>query len=170
MPIAIREADLADPRQAEAVVAIIDAYARDAFGGGTPLPAPVRERLVAGLRAHPTTLVLLAFDHDDAVGVAVCFFGFSTFAARPLLNVHDLAVVPAARRRGVGRALLAAAEARARARGCCKLTLEVLDRNAPARALYSSVGFDDASVGLADAGLGESAFTRFLVKPLEGER
>jgi GNAT superfamily N-acetyltransferase len=163
MPIAIREADLADPRQADSVVAVIDGYARDAFGGGKPLPAPVLERLIPGLRAHPTTLVLLALDGNDAVGVAVCFFGFSTFAARPLLNVHDLAVVPAARNRGGGRALLAAAEARARARGCCKLTLEVLDRNEPARALYAHVGF-------ADAGLGESAFTRFLVKPLEDER
>jgi GNAT superfamily N-acetyltransferase len=163
MPIAIREADLADPRQGAAIVSIIDAYARDPMGGGTPLAVAVRERLVAGLRAHPTTLVLLAFDGDEAVGVAVCFFGFSTFGARPLLNVHDLAVVPAARKRGIGRALLAAAEGRARARRCCKLTLEVLDRNQPARALY-------ASVGLADVGVGQSAFTRFLVKPLEGER
>ena len=162
MSIAIREADLADPRQADAVVAIVDAYARDAFGGRKPLPPPVRDGLIPGLRAHPTTLVLLAYDGDQAVGVAVCFFGFSTFQARPLLNVHDLAVVPAARGRGGGQALLTAAEARARARGCCKLTLEVLDQNGPARRLY-------ARVGLADVGLGSSAFTRFLVKPLEGE-
>jgi ribosomal protein S18 acetylase RimI-like enzyme len=191
MAITIREADLGDPRDAAAVVAIIDAYARDEFGGGSPLPADVRERLVAGLRAHPTTLVLLAESSDvpggsndaptgandaptganDAptgssaalVGVAVCFFGYSTFAARPLVNVHDLAVLPAARSRGVGRALLAAVEARARARGCCKLTLEVLDDNRRARGLYASVGFSDVAVG-------SSTFTRFLGKPLEGEQ
>ena len=163
MAIAIREADLADPDQAGAVVALIDAYARDAFGGGKPLPPAVRAGLIPGLRAHPTTLVLLAVDGAEAVGVAVCFFGFSSFQARPLLNVHDLAVRPDARGRGVGRALLAAAEARARARGCCKLTLEVLDRNDRARGLYASVGF-------ADVGLGDSTFTRFLTKPLEADR
>ncbi len=163
MSIAIREADLDDPRDGAAIVALIDSYAGDRFGGGTPLPDPVRERMVAGLRAHPTTLVLLAHDGDAPVGIAVCFWGFSTFSARPLLNVHDLAVVPDARGRGVGRALLAAAEDRARARGCGKLTLEVLDDNPRARGLYASVGFADVAVG-------SSAFTRFLSKPLETTR
>jgi len=159
MTIDVREADLAAAADAAAIVALVDAYAREPVGGGAPLPQEVAARLVPGLRAHATTLVLLAFVDGHAVGVAICFAGFSTFAARPLLNVHDLAVLPAARRRGVGRALLAAVEARARARGCCKITLEVLDRNDPARALYASVGF-------AEVAAGDSACTRFLAKPL----
>ncbi len=159
MPIEIRDADLADSADATSVVALVDAYARDPMGGGAPLSADVRARLVAGLRAHPTTLVLLAFDAGRPVGVAVGFFGFSTFQARPLLNVHDLAVLPEARGQGVGRALLAAAEARARARGCCKLTLEVLEENRRARAVYAQAGFVDVASG-------SSASTRFLAKPL----
>ena len=159
MPIEIRDADLADPADAASVEALVDAYARDPMGGGAPLPADVRARLVPGLRAHPTTLVLVAHADGRAVGIAVCFFGFSTFRARPLLNVHDLAVLPDARGRGVGRALLAAAEARARARGCCKLTLEVLEENHRARAVYARAGF-------ADVASGSSASTRFLAKPL----
>jgi ribosomal protein S18 acetylase RimI-like enzyme len=97
--------------------------------------------------------------------VAVCFLGFSTFAARPLLNVHDLAVLPECRGKGVGRALLEAAEARARAHGCCKLTLEVQDSNQRARGLYASFGFADYVLG----GAGPTP-TRFLTKRLEDAR
>lgn len=159
-PPAIRivDADFGDPGHAAGIVAVLDSYASDPRGGGEPLAAEVRARLVPSLRAHPTSLVLLAFDGERPVGIAVCFVGFSTFAARPLLNVHDLAVVPDARGRGIGRALLAAAEARARRRGCCKLTLEVQDENARARGLYASFGFGDTIVA--------GSATRFLTKPL----
>ena len=46
------------------------------------------------------------------------FVGFSTFAASPLINIHDLHVEPEWRRQGVARLLLEAVEARARALGC----------------------------------------------------
>ena len=80
---------------------------------------------------------------DEPAGIAVCFFGFSTFRARPLLNVHDLAVMPKYRRQGVGSALLRECENRALRAGCCKLTLEVQDDNLRARALYERFGFGD---------------------------
>jgi ribosomal protein S18 acetylase RimI-like enzyme len=67
--------------------------------------------------------------------------GYSTFQARPLLNVHDLAVLPRHRARGVGQALLAACEHHARQRGCCKLTLEVLSGNTRALRSYQRFGF-----------------------------
>jgi GNAT superfamily N-acetyltransferase len=87
-------------------------------------------------------LVFLAFAEGRAIGVAVCFLGFSTFAAKPLINIHDLAVRPEQRGRGVGRALLAAVEAHALATGCCKLTLEVLEGNPVARKAYHGFGFN----------------------------
>lgn len=156
--VRIREADLADPADAAAIVDLVNAYASDPIGGGEPLAPDVRERLVPGLRDHPTTLVLLAADGERPVGIAVCFFGFSTFRARPLLNVHDLAVLAEWRARGVGQALLGAAEERARARGCVKLTLEVQDGNARARRAYARFGFVDFELA--------GSSTRFLVKPL----
>lgn len=55
--------------------------------------------------------------------------------------VDALAVAPAARRRGAGRALLAAAEAQARAAGCGAVSLDTEVENAPARALYEAAGF-----------------------------
>ena len=161
MDLRIHQANFADSRDAGSIVAILNSYAADPRGGGRALPADVQGRLIGVLRDHPTTLVLLAVADGEPVGVAVCFFGISTFRARPLLNVHDLAVLPEYRGRGVGRALLGAAEEHARRRGCCKLTLEVQDDNTPARTLYQRFGF-------ADVVYGDSAATRFLAKPLEG--
>jgi ribosomal protein S18 acetylase RimI-like enzyme len=156
----VREASFADPRDANGIVAVLDSYAADPVGGGQPLPRDVRERLVATLREHPTVLVLLAFVAEEPIGIAVCFFGLSTFRARPLLNIHDLAVLPQYRGKGVGRALLRAAEEHARRKRCCKMTLEVQDDNRRARALYQRCGFEDFVVG-------DSAPTRFLAKPLD---
>lgn len=143
MDIEIREADFSDPEHRAGIVDVIDSYAREPVGGGHPLSPEVRANLIPGLQSHPTTLVLLALAGGRPVGVAVCFFGFSTFYARRLLNIHDLAVVPEWRGRGVGGALLAAAEERARRDGCCKLTLEVRDDNQGARRLYERCGFTD---------------------------
>ena len=159
MTLQVREADYADERDAEGILDVLDSYASAPVGGGQPLAPDVRERLIPMLRQHPTSLVLLAFVDDEPVGIAVCFFGLSSFRARPLLNIHDLAVLPQYHGQGVGQALLKAVEERARRKGCCKLTLEVLDDNARARELYRRFGFDDVVVG-------ESA-TRFLAKPLE---
>lgn len=154
----IREADFSNPAHCAGIVAVLNSYAADPVGGEEPLTQQVQERLVPALRDHPTALVLLAFADQHAVGVAVCFLGFSTFQARPLLNVHDLAVVPEYRGKGIGRALLTAAEAQALRRGCCKLTLEVQDDNRRARGLYESFGFADFVVN--------NSATRFLSKPL----
>ncbi|HVY29462.1 MAG TPA: GNAT family N-acetyltransferase [Polyangiaceae bacterium] len=143
MSIEIREANLAEIADAEALLHVLDSYARDAMGGAAALPEEVRQRLIPALREQPQALVLLAFRDARVVGLANCFFGFSTFAARPLLNVHDLAVLPTHRGQGIGRALLQAAEEHARRRGCVKLTLEVREDNERARGLYHDQGFRD---------------------------
>jgi ribosomal protein S18 acetylase RimI-like enzyme len=143
------EADLASPAHRDAVLELTRSYARDPMGSGADLPQPVQGELVERLRAHPTTLVFLAFQGCEPAGIATCFLGFSTFAARPLVNVHDLHVAPRFQRRGTGRRLLEAVEARARALDCCKLTLEVQAGNHRARALYRSFGFADGQAAPA---------------------
>ena len=96
-------ADLGDPGHAAALVDLLDEYARSPTGGGTPLSAFARENLAAQLRARSNIHVLLAFEGERAIGLANCIEGFSTFACRPLLNIHDLAVTGERRGRGVGR-------------------------------------------------------------------
>jgi GNAT superfamily N-acetyltransferase len=160
--VRVVQADLDRPEHQADVLAMVDAYSSDPMGDGAPLAPEVRDRLIPGLRRHPTTLVFLAYDADAPVGVAVCFLGFSTFAAKPLVNLHDVCVVPSHRGRGVGRRLLEAVEARARELGCCKLTLEVLDQNHRALQAYTAAGFKRYSL---QPGAGEAIF---LAKPLEG--
>ena len=141
MSIQIVEADLTLPEHQEAVVAMVDAYSRDAMGNAKPLEPDVRARLIPGLQKHPTTLIFLAFDGDRPVGAAVGFVGFATFAAKPLINIHDFVVLPESRGKGVGRLLLNAVEEKGRQLDCCKLTLEVMDNNQHALRMYEAAGF-----------------------------
>ena len=75
-------ADLGNSRHAEAVLAMLSSYAEDPMGGGRPLAPAVRESLIDGLRQHPTTTILLAYQDAAPVGIALCFIGFSTFRAQ----------------------------------------------------------------------------------------
>jgi len=130
-----------DPAHAAALIDLLDAYARDPAGGGEPLSDFARDKLIAELAARPFIFSVLAFDGDTPVGLVNAIEGFSTFACRPLVNVHDVVVASSHRGRGIAAHLFAEVEAIARERGACKLTLEVLDGNAPARALYRRLGF-----------------------------
>jgi len=159
MELEIHDVDYADPVHCTGIVSVLNSYSSDPSGGERPLSEEVQERLIPALRKHPATLVLLAVADRKPVGIAICFFGLSTFQARPLLNIHDLAVLPEYRGRGIGRALLHAAEDRAIRRECCKLTLEVQDDNMRALGLYKDFGFGDFVIG-------NSSVTRFLSKPL----
>ncbi len=134
-------ANLADPAHQAAIVDLLDMYCRDPFGDERPLSAEARAGLIPGLIQHGGARVFLAFAGDVPAGVAICFVGFSTFKARPLLNIHDIAVAPQFRGQGLGRELLAAAEALAREQGHCKVTLEVRADNALAQQAYRRAGF-----------------------------
>jgi len=143
MGIEVALADYHDPADAVAIVELMRCYALDPMGGGKPLPDEVCARLVSSLANFPTAFTLLAFSEDRAVGLANCFLSLSTFNARELINIHDVAVLPQYRGQGVGTRLLEEVEQFARRRGCCKLTLEVLEGNGVARAVYDRLGFDD---------------------------
>jgi ribosomal protein S18 acetylase RimI-like enzyme len=83
------------------------------------------------------------------------FEGFSTFACQPLVNVHDLAVMPAYRGQGIAESMLALVERIARERGACKLTLEVLPGNVRAVRLYQRLGFANYQL---DPAMGHAEF------------
>mgnify|MGYP001593462890 CR=1 FL=1 len=141
MDIEIRHPDWNSSTDRLAVVALLDSYARGETGGGKPLTEFVKAHLCVALSERPTISVLLAFGDGEPAGLCVANEGFSTFACKPLLNIHDLVTAPVHRGKGIGRALISAAESVARERGCCKLTLEVLEGNTIARDLYRKTGF-----------------------------
>jgi ribosomal protein S18 acetylase RimI-like enzyme len=103
---------------------------------------------------------LLAYQASAPVGFAICFLGFSTFLARPLLNIHDIFVDAALRGAGIGATLLDRIELKARDLNCCRITLEVREDNRVARGLYRKVGFDRVLVGA------ERVAMEFWHKPL----
>ncbi|MGL4205161.1 MAG: GNAT family N-acetyltransferase [Aeromonadaceae bacterium] len=155
MSLLITRVDFANPREGAALVQLLNTYALDPMGGGEPLADEVRSCLCARLAQVSGAVALLAWQGDEAVGVATAFAGFSTFAAKPLLSVHDLAVLPAYRGQGIGQALLGELELIARERGCCKMTLEVLANNLRAQASYRRFGFAGYAL---DPAQGEALF------------
>lgn len=136
----IIEADYTNKQHAEAILTLTNQYAQDPMGLGDSLPVETRKDLIKELKNFPTSLTLIAFMDGKPAGVANCFYSFSTFRASKVLNIHDLAVSPEYRGKGIGELLLAAAEKKAAETGCCKVTLEVREDNR-ARSLYERHGF-----------------------------
>ena len=140
--IEIFEADPLNPIHAKAIVQLMDEYARDPMGGGQPLSEAVKTNLPMALSQRSNAYIILALDGNESAGLTICFEGFSTFACRPLLNIHDVMVSAQYRGQGLSKRLLEQAEVIARRLDCCKLTLEVLEGNSIARSAYQSVGFN----------------------------
>ena len=156
--VRVCRADYGRAGHAAAVVAMLDAYARDPMGGSQGLSDFTKSNLVAALLARPQAYSVLAFAGEgDAtpVGLVNCIEGFSTFACRPLVNVHDVAVLPGYRGQRIGERMLTLAEDIAIERGACKLTLEVLSGNAGAMRLYQRTGFANYEL---DPAMGQAGF------------
>ncbi len=160
LPLTVCRADYANPAHAAALVSLLDAYAQDPMGGGQALSAFAKTNLVQALAARPQAFSVLAFDRDRSVGLVNCIEGFSTFACRPLVNVHDVAVLPGYRGQRIAEQMLAVAETIARERGACKLTLEVLAGNVGAIRLYERVGFAGYQL---DPAMGQARFLQKLL-------
>ena len=140
--IEVRRVNYRDDGDSQALMLLLDMYAQDPMGGGTPLEQEVKSRLCRDLAEFPGAFSAIAWLDGRPVGLINAFVGYSTFKARPLMNVHDIAVVPEFRGQGVGQALLASLEEHARSIGCCKLTLEVLSGNTRGLRSYEQFGFE----------------------------
>lgn len=151
----ICRADYRNPMHAKVLVELLDAYAQDPAGGAEPLSDFAKTHLVNALAARPQAFSVLAFEGSKPVGLVNCIEGFSTFACRPLVNIHDLAVLASHRGQRVGEQMLALVDQIARERGACKLTLEVLQGNRSAIRLYERVGFVGYQL---DPALGQAQF------------
>ncbi len=156
----IHQADLNNAQHAAAVLALLQHYALDPMGGGEALADDVVQQLIPRLQQRQDALIVLAFDGPRGIGLVNSFEGFSTFKARPLLNIHDVVVHADYRGRGLSRRMLAHVEQLARQRGCCKLTLEVLQGNQVAQAAYRACGFGPYEL---DPAMGQALFWQKLL-------
>jgi ribosomal protein S18 acetylase RimI-like enzyme len=135
----------------------------------TPEDAPVLARMIAALRAHegkagpgpaaaqvaawldpadPLVEVLVVEWDGAAHGYLAFYRAFSLFKPGPTLLVENVYVDAAARGRGLGRALLAAAARVAVARGWPRLELNVAHDNTGAIRAYDRLGFADPGEGV----------------------
>ncbi len=129
----------AEPADADAIAPLFDGY-RQFYQQTSDLPlalAFIGERLT--LRE---SVILLAQDEaGHAIGFTQLYPSFSSISARRLWILNDLFVVPDARGKKVGRALLDAAKAHAIATQAKGLQLSTAFDN-PAQKLYESAGYE----------------------------
>lgn len=145
---------------AAALVMLSDAYAQDPMGGSHGLSDFAETNLLSPLAVRLQAYRVLNFLDDQPAELGSCIEGFLTFAGRPLVNVHDVAVLPGCRGRGVAEKVLALAQAVAEDRGACKLTLTLLSDSAGAARLYERIDF--AAYQL-DPAMWQARFTQKLL-------
>jgi ribosomal protein S18 acetylase RimI-like enzyme len=126
------------------LVELISHYMSDPMGGSASLTSLQEEELVSGLAQNSSAFVLFILVNDEIKGLATCFVNFSTFKAKPYINVHDVVILKEFRGKGLGKKLMEEIIEIAKERKYCKITLEVLDNNINAKKLYQSLGFTDS--------------------------
>ena len=131
----------AEPHEAEVVARLIVQF-RNHLG----VDWPSDNAFLAGVERlieQPDTAFLLASPDDDAppAGVAQVRFRYGLWWAAEDCLLEDLFVGEEARSKGVGRALVEGVIELARERGCRRIELDVNEANAPALAIYASLGF-----------------------------
>lgn len=134
-------ADYFDKQHGNEIIYLLDCYAKDPMGGGKPLPLYVKENLVIELSKIPHAFSLICYANAKPAGLINCFQGFSSFLCKPLINIHDIMVLNEFRGLGICQLLLLEVENIAKDKGCCKITLEVLEGNQAAKNAYLKQGF-----------------------------
>lgn len=122
----------------ESLVPLFDAYR--VFYRASSDPEGARRFLGARLGAGDSRIFLASHGHE-AVGFTQLYPSFSSVSMRRVWILNDLFVATTARRSGAGKALMAAAEAFARADGAKGLALATQSGNLAAQALYARMGY-----------------------------
>ena len=135
MTVTIRAARAGDGATLHALLTELAAFEQ----GSVEATAADLER--DGFGPNPLFAALLAERDGRAVGMLTYPSLYSSWRGRPALLIHDLFVRGEARGSGAGKALVSHLAGIARARGCCRIDVNVLDWNERARAFYASLGF-----------------------------
>ena len=135
--------DFSNEEHCQSFADLINHYKADPMGGGKAFTLREQLYLLDGMANHPASFVLFAIKGEKIIGLATCFINFSTFKAKPYLNIHDVIVKKMFRGLGIGRRLMERCLEIASERKYCKVTLEVRYDNSNAQKLYRSLGFDE---------------------------
>lgn len=139
----IIQADLNNKNHASAYLTLMSHYAKDPMGGGEYLSDYAKKNLIPTLSTRDDVIILLIFKQDKPVALLTAIEGFSTFACKPLFNIHDVTVFEEFRGLGLSAMLFSEIENIAKQRDYCKITLEVLSGNQIAKNAYNKYGYSD---------------------------
>ena len=131
----MRPVEVALPTGLAEPLALLEEALRD----GDPVPEDFADRLRKAVEAGDVE-VLAARAEDQLLGVALLAYRLNVSAGGLFASVEDLYVRPEARRRGVGRALLQAADERCEERGISYVEAQVEEKEA--ELLYAAVGYE----------------------------
>ncbi len=126
-------------RDSDAIAPLLDAY-RTFYGepsNALAVQAFVRERF----QKRDTQFFVARANDGTLFGFAHLLLSLDTLSLRPIGILEDIYVTEAARGRGVGGALLDAAETYARECGLARLTLSTAHQNRTAQRLYLAKGY-----------------------------
>ena len=141
----IIQVDLNNSAHCEAVLQLLNDYMMDEMGTGNPMSEELGNEIIKGLKNHPAYIGFLVFAEGQFAALANCNLNFSTWKAKPLINIHDFIVSPGFRKQGVGLFLLRSIEEFAREKGYCRVNLEVRQDNFNAQNLYKKAGFAECT-------------------------
>ena len=137
------QADLTQAKHAQAYLELMSHYAQDPMGGGKDLSQFAKDNLIETLLKRSDVYIVLIFKGEQPSALLTAIEGFSTFACKPLFNIHDVMVHSDFRGQGLTRSLFSEIESIAREKGGCKMTLEVLSGNQIAKNAYEKQGYAD---------------------------
>ena len=143
MELSIIQVDLQNPVHCTQVIKLLNDYMNDHMGNNRPMPKELGPQIIAGLKQHSGFLGFFVMSGDQFAGLANCNINFSTFQAKPLINIHDFIVAPECRSMGAGQFLLEGIINYASQNGYCRVNLEVREDNLTAKSLYHKMGFSD---------------------------
>jgi ribosomal protein S18 acetylase RimI-like enzyme len=134
--VALKRATTAD---IETIAPLFDAY-RQFYQQASDLGG-ARDYLAERLARDESVIFFALLDDGTPAGFTQLYPIFSSTAMQRVWLLNDLYVAPAARRAGVGRALLLHAQAFARETHAKELMLQTAVDNFPAQRLYEALGW-----------------------------
>lgn len=143
MELSILNVDLQNELHGKQVLKLLNDYMNDPMGNNSPMDKSIASQIISGLKAHSAFLGFFVLADDQFAGLANCNINFSTFQAKPLINIHDFIVAPKFRNLGAGSFLLRGIINYALENDYCRVNLEVREDNITAKLLYKKMGFSD---------------------------
>ncbi len=94
MDVNVVNIDYNHPQQAQDMIDLLACYALDLMGGASPLMEETKANLAQELAKLPHAFTLICYVDNQPAGLMNCFEAFSTFKCKPIINIHDVIVLP----------------------------------------------------------------------------